>query len=91
MRLEDLHVAPGDRVRIRQRIEWGERASETVVEGEVLRVGRQATGSWFAHMPDDKLWLDRIELRKGNGEIVKINLDRNSEVEVIEAGASTDT
>lgn len=75
----------GDRVRVRQRVMFGLQAAETVVEGEVVRFGQQKTGSWFAHGADDKLWLDRVELRKSDGELVALNLDRNSVVEVVGA------
>jgi hypothetical protein len=59
-------------------------AEVTTVEGVVLRVGQQKTGSWFAHGRDKKLWLDRIELRKDDGELVVVNLDQHSRVEVID-------
>ncbi|MEM9082227.1 MAG: hypothetical protein AAGB34_01430 [Planctomycetota bacterium] len=78
-----MNLQPGTKVRLSQTIAFGQEATTTTIEGEVLRVGQQATGSWFAHMPDDKLWLDRIELRKVNGELVKINIDRNTVVEVL--------
>jgi len=73
----------GDRVRVRQRMMFGLKPIETTVEGEVMRFGQQKTGSWFAHGSDDKLWLDRVELRKSDGELVMLNLDRNSVVEVV--------
>ena len=88
MSVQDLGLTPGTHVRITQHIAFGLDPSTTTVEGEVLRVGQQATGSWFAHMPDDKLWLDRIELRKANGELCKINVDRNTHVEIV--GGSAD-
>jgi hypothetical protein len=46
-------------------------------------MGKGKTGSWFAHGKDDKVWLDRIELRKDDGEMVVCNLDQFSEVEVV--------
>ena len=44
-------------------------------------MGQQKTGSWYAHSRDKKLWLDRLELRKDDGEIVVINLDQRTAVE----------
>jgi major membrane immunogen (membrane-anchored lipoprotein) len=41
------------------------------------------TGSWFAHSKDDRLWLDRLEVTKDDGEIVTLNLDRYSVVEAL--------
>ncbi len=56
----------------------------TSVEGVVVLAEQQKTGSWFAHSEDKKLWMDRLELRKDDGELVMCNLDRYSRVEVVE-------
>jgi len=74
---------PGARVRVIQQIPFGKGVQTSSVEGEIVRFGQQKTGSWFAHAKDDKLWLDRLELRKDDGEIVTCNLDRFSRVEVV--------
>jgi len=73
----------GSRVRVSQQVMLNDSASVTSVEGIVQRVGQSKTGSWFAHGRDKKLWLDRVELRKDDGEIVVMNLDQYSRVEVI--------
>lgn len=75
--------APGSRVRVTQQIPFGKGARTVTVEGVVLRYGQQKTGSWFAHAKDDKLWLDRLEIRRDDGEIVVCNLDQYSVVEVV--------
>ncbi len=75
---------PGVRVRVTQQIPFGSLASRSTVEGVVVRYGQQKTGSWFAHGRDDKLWLDRLELKKDDGEIVVCNLDQYSHVETVE-------
>lgn len=74
---------PGTRVRVTQQMPFGQDGLCTTIEGVVLRAGQQKTGSWFAHGLDDKLWLDRIEVRCDNGEQVVCNLDRYSRVEVV--------
>lgn len=74
---------PGMRVRVTQQIPFGKGAQTATVEGEIIRFGQQKTGSWFAHAKDDKLWLDRLELKKDDGEIVTCNLDRFSHLEVV--------
>jgi hypothetical protein len=74
---------PGMRVRVTQQIPHGKSAWTTSVEGIIVRFGQQKTGSWFAHSRDDKLWLDRLELRKDDGEQVVCNLDQYTRVEVI--------
>lgn len=75
------HYEVGQRVRVTQSIPFGQRTETSTVEGEILRFGQQKTGSWFAHAKDDKLWLDRIELKKDDGERIFINLDQYSRVE----------
>lgn len=75
----------GSRVRVTQQVIMSNEGKLTSVEGVVLRVGQQKTGSWFAHGRDKKLWLDRIELRKDDGELVVVNLDQYSRVDVIGA------
>ncbi len=71
----------GQRVRVTQQPPRLSGAIVTSVEGVVQRFGSQKTGSWFAHSKDDKLWLDRLELRTDDGEIIVLNLDRYTRVE----------
>lgn len=72
--------APGTKVRVTQQVPRLTGVMTTTVEGTVVRYGQQKTGSWFAHAQDDKLWLDRLELRKADGELVVLNLDQYSRV-----------
>lgn len=80
---------PGQRVRVTQQLARVKGGTATTVEGVMRRFGQQKTGSWFAHGKDDKLWLDRIELLKDDGEQVVINLDQFSRVELLEDAAET--
>lgn len=73
----------GDRVRVVQQIPRQSGTMTTSIEGVILRAGQQKTGSWFAHAKDKKLWLDRLELRLDDGEIVVVNLDQFSRVEKV--------
>lgn len=74
----------GQRVRITQQIPQGTATWTTSVEGEIIGLRQAKTGSWFAHSKDDRLWLDRLELRRADGEIVVCNLDRFSRVDVLD-------
>lgn len=74
---------PGQRVRVTQQVPRLSGSLVSTVEGTLIRAGQQKTGSWFAHSRDDKLWLDRLELRKDDGELVTLNLDQYSNVEVL--------
>ncbi len=72
---------PGTRVRVTQQMPQRDRSWTTTVEGVVTRYQQAKTGSWFAHAKDDQLWLDRLELRLDDGELVILNLDRYTVVE----------
>jgi len=80
---QTVQIEAGMRIRVTQQVMRGANSSTVSVEGEVLRVGQQKTGSWFAHAKDKKLWLDRVELRRDDGELVTVNLDQYSVVEAI--------
>ena len=83
--------APGMTVRITQQIPHGKQAWTTEITGSVVAFGQAKTGSWYAHSRDDKLWLDRLTIRKDDGEIVVISLDRYSRVDVLNQSASAGT
>lgn len=76
----------GQRLRVTQQVPRLGNAGETItntVEGVVLHAGQSKTGSWYAHSKDHKLWIDRVQLRKDDGEVVHVNLDQFSSVEVL--------
>jgi hypothetical protein len=73
----------GSMVRVTKQLSHGEERSPFVIEGEIVRMGQQKTGSWFAHARDKKLWLDRLELKKADGELVVVNLDEGTVVELV--------
>lgn len=77
----EMNFQPGQRVRVTQQVPRQRGVMTTQVEGTIVRFGQQKTGSWFAHSKDHKLWLDRLELRKADGELVALNLDQYSRVE----------
>ena len=57
----------------------------TTMEGVVVRYQQAKTGSWFVHGRDDKVWLDRLEIRLDDGELVTLNLDQYSVIEFVAA------
>jgi len=77
-------IAIGQRVRVHQQIPHSNDVWTVELEGVVEKHEQRKTGSWYAHSKDDKLWLDRLILRKDDGEIVHVNLDAYSRVEMIE-------
>ena len=75
---------PGMRVSVTQQIPQRDETWTVKVEGEVVRTEMKKTGSWFAHSKDDRLWLDRLVIRKDDGEIIMLNLDQYTHVDMIE-------
>ena len=81
--------SPGQRVKITQQIP--QRDGDcwlTTVIGTIVKFEQKKTGSWFAHAKDDKLWLDRLTIRKDDGEISDLVLDRYTHVEVVDAAGA---
>lgn len=78
--LTTLHK-PGKRVRVTQQLAQRDRVWTNTVEGVITRFQQSKTGSWFAHAKDDQLWLDRLELRTDDGELVTLNLDQYTVIE----------
>lgn len=72
---------PGQRVVVTQQIPQRDEVWTIKVAGEVVRYEQRKTGSWFAHAKDDKLWLDRLLVRKDDGEMIFFNLDNYTHVE----------
>jgi hypothetical protein len=84
--MDEAALRPGQRVRIWQQIDRREGDWNHCVEGEILSVRAEKTGSWFAHAKEAKLWLNRVRLRKHDGEITTITVDPYTRVELIDAG-----
>ncbi len=80
---ENLTV--GQRVVVIQQIPQGDSPLTIRTQGIVEKLEQRKTGSWYAHAKDDKLWLDRLVLRKDDGEIVVFNLDHYSRVEALDS------
>jgi hypothetical protein len=85
MSLETVVLSPGTRIRVTQQVPQVADVWTTTIEGTVVRFRQAKTGSWFAHGADDKLWLDRLEVRLDDGELVTLNLDRYSVIEPLPA------
>jgi hypothetical protein len=75
-----LKLLPGQRIRVNQTIVGRDKTWTTRVEGTVISCQAESTGSWYAHGKNDRLWLQRVRLRKDDGEITALALDRNSRV-----------
>lgn len=78
---EAIPLQAGVRVRVTQQMPQVGQVWTTTVEGTIVRWRQAQTGSWFAHSRGDRLWLDRLELRRDDGEVMVLNLDRYSVIE----------
>ena len=75
-------LKPGTKVKVTQQIAARNYSYTTDVTGTVVQFEQKPTGSWFAHSKNDRLWLDRLTLRKDDGEITTLNLDDYTVVNV---------
>ena len=75
-------LKPGAKVCVTQQIAARNYSWSTPVRGTVVDFEQKPTGSWFAHSKDDRLWLDRLVIRKDDGELSTLNLDKFSRVEI---------
>ena len=81
----DIKLIPGAQVRVIQQIGARDYSYSTEIRGTVVDYRQQETGSWYAQSKDDKLWLDRLTLRKSDGELTTLNLDEFTKVEILPA------
>ena len=77
-------LRPGVRVKITQQIAARHYSWNTDVIGTIVSFEQKPTGSWYAHSRDDKLWLDRLTIRKDDGEITTLNLDEFTHIELVD-------
>lgn len=77
------NLTPGTRVRITKQVARQGTALSNAVQGCVVAYEQRKTGSWFAHAKDDKLWLDRLEIEKDDGEIYVCNVDSQTVIELM--------
>jgi hypothetical protein len=80
-------LVPGAHVRVVQQFAHRDpgKAWTSEERGTVMEYVQRPTGSWFAHSKNDKLWLDRLKIQKKDGELLTLNLDEYSHVEVEDA------
>jgi hypothetical protein len=83
----DIKLTPGTQVRVIQQIAARDHSFSSEITGTVVEYMQKETGSWFAAGKDDKLWLDRLTLRKSDGELITLNLDTYSVVHIEPAAA----
>lgn len=58
------------------------------VTGTVVAHQDQPTGSWYAHGKNDKLWLNRLILRRADGEVTSLVIDPRTRIEILSDSAA---
>ena len=84
-------LKPGQRIRVQQMIERRDGDWRAAVEGVVHKVELAQTGSWYAHSKGNKFWLRRLWLQKDDGEISVLNLDKYTQIELVDAATTSDS
>ena len=77
------HLKPGVKVKVTQQIVARDHTWQSEVIGTIVALGQAKTGSWYAHSKDQRLWLDRMTLKKDNGETTMLNLDQYSRIDLL--------
>jgi hypothetical protein len=75
-------LQPGVQVTVTQQIPHPDRVWTSKIAGIIISYEQKQTGSWYAHSKDDKLWLDRLTLRKPDGELTTLNLDEYTHLDI---------
>ena len=75
-------LTPGVKVAVTQQIPHRNRTWTNEVRGTIVSYEQKQTGSWYAHSKDDKLWLDRLKLRRDDGELTTLNLDEYTDIKI---------
>jgi hypothetical protein len=76
-------LKPGVQVKVTQQIAARDHAWATEITGTVVSYEQKKSGSWYAHSKDDRIWLDRLTIKKADGEVSVLNLDQYSRVEIV--------
>lgn len=77
-------LRPSQLVQVVQTIATRDGPWRQEVRGHVLSASPEPTGSWFAHGKGGRLWLDRLRIKKADGEIVDLVLDPTSIVSILD-------
>ena len=75
----------GTRVRVVQRIHQTDPSWQAVTTGVIEAWEKEPTGAWYAHGRNGKLWLQRLRLRRSDGEVSVLNIDDQTRIQPIAA------
>lgn len=84
----DSQFPPGTPVCVTMLTHFRDREIESRVIGTVEAWDSLPTGSWYSKGRDDKLWLDRVRLRRVDGEVTLLVIDDATTISLLEAAAT---
>ena len=87
--MPEQRIKSGQRIRVSQEIDRREGNWTHELVGTVVAVTPEQSGSWHAHGKKGKLWLNRIRLRRDDGELTTVVVDRHTRVEVLTEAPSS--
>jgi len=76
-------LAVGTKVRVIQDIHQSGTAYGAETVGVIDAWDGEPTGAWFAHGRNGRLWLQRLRLRKPDGEVSLLTIDDRTRVQPI--------
>ena len=84
----DAQFPPGTPVCVTMLTRLRNREIESRVIGTVEAWDHLPTGSWYARAKNDKLWLDRVRLRRVDGEMTLLVIDDATTISRLEPAAT---
>lgn len=82
--IEQSQFPAGTPVCVKQQVDLRDGSFQAEVVGVVESWEKRPTGSWLANSPDGKLQLDRLRLKKADGELVLLIIDDSTEIAKLE-------
>ena len=79
-------LSEGTAVRVIQGIHQSDPSYRAETVGVIEAWYEEPTGAWFAHGRNGKLWLQRLRLRKADGEASVLTIDDQTRLHPIESG-----
>jgi hypothetical protein len=73
----------GDRIKVTQEVRVGSRRWRTTTTGTVVKTERLRSGLHFNRAADDPVYSDTILLKRDDGELTTVNLDEQTQLEVL--------
>lgn len=83
--MRSRRLPKGTPVLVVQRIHQTDPSWEARTAGVIDLWEEEATGAWYAHGRNGKLWISRLRLRKADGELTTLTIDEQTRIYPLEA------